>query len=105
MFEDPLILNMIYILSLNGGLFKLLKDGSTRFSSHCVNTVIETSETEDKKEIQVLWVAPPHSYGCVQFRATVRANQRCLKTQEEETIFCSKLSMVLRCHITVHYPV
>ena len=40
-----------------------------RFSAHCVNTVIESSD-EEKHEIQVLWVAPPPESGCV--RAAVR---------------------------------
>ena len=42
-----------------------------RFSAHCVNTVIESSD-EEKDEIQVLWVAPPPGSGCVRIRAAVR---------------------------------
>ena len=52
-------------------MFQLLGDSSTRFSSICVNTVIESSETEEKEEIQVLWVAPSPGFGCIKFTAAV----------------------------------
>ena len=51
-------------------MFQLLGDVLTRFSSHCANKVIETSDVE-KDEIQVEWVAPPPGYGCVRIRAAV----------------------------------
>ena len=42
-----------------------------RFSDHCTNTVIETSDSLDKTEVQVMWTAPPPGAGCVVFRAAV----------------------------------
>ena len=42
----------------------------SRYSDHCVNTIVETSNIL-KDEIQVLWVAPPVGAGCVLFQATV----------------------------------
>ena len=42
----------------------------SRYSDHCVNTIVETSNIL-KDEIQVLWVAPPVGGGCVLFQATV----------------------------------
>ena len=52
-------------------LGKLIHVLSVRFSDHCVNTVLETSLTLDKQEVQVLWTAPPSGSGCVVFQAAV----------------------------------
>ena len=42
-----------------------------RFSDHCTNTVMETSQTLDKEEVQVLWTAPGPGSGCINFQAAV----------------------------------
>ena len=42
-----------------------------RFSDHCTNTVIETSDAREKNEIQVMWTAPSSGAGCVVFTAAV----------------------------------
>lgn len=46
-------------------------DIHTRFSDHCTNTVIETSDTLDKSEVSVMWTAPGEGAGCVNFHAAV----------------------------------
>ena len=51
--------------------WRLLLHLTVRFSDHCVNTVMETSTTLDKQEVQVLWTAPPSGSGCVVFQAAV----------------------------------
>ena len=51
--------------------WRLLLHLTVRFSDHCVNTVLETSLTLDKQEVQVLWTAPPSGSGCVVFQAAV----------------------------------
>jgi len=55
----------------SGGTFQLFGDIHTRFSDHCTNTVIETSDAREKNEIQVMWTAPSSGSGCVVFAAAV----------------------------------
>jgi len=54
----------------SAGTFELFGDIHTRFSDHCTNTIMQTSDVE-KEEIQVLWDAPASGHGCVQFKASV----------------------------------
>lgn len=55
------------------GRFQLFDDALTEFSSECVNTVAETDDLE-KKEIQIMWVAPATGSGCVALSAMVYEN-------------------------------
>ena len=75
---------VVVVGSVGGGCIKQLPDQlltiiykrpstsvillTCRFSDHCPNTVMETSPTQDKEEIQVLWTAPAAGSGCVNFQ-------------------------------------
>ena len=49
------------------GTFHLFNDGLTKFSGRCPNSVTHTSSIP-KRDIQVMWTAPPPGTGCVTFK-------------------------------------
>lgn len=57
-------------LTYQTGKFEMGGDALSRFSDTCKDTVVEAN-TQPKRQVSVIWNAPPSESGCVTIRATV----------------------------------